>query len=43
MKIGDIIKNYRKENNLTLREFAKKCGLSYTYIFALEKDKDTRR
>lgn len=42
MKIGDIIKNYRKENNLTLREFAKKCDLSYTYIFALEKDKDTR-
>ena len=42
MTIGDIIKNYRKENNLTLREFAKKCDLSYTYIFALEKDKDTR-
>lgn len=42
MFLGDIIKKYRKENNLSQRDFAKKCNLSYTYISALEKNKDYR-
>ena len=32
MDIGDIIMDYLKEHNLSAREFARKCGLSNTYI-----------
>lgn len=42
MLLGDIIYKYRTENDLSLRAFANKCGLSYTYISMLEKNKDYR-
>lgn len=42
MYLGDIIKQYRTENQLSLRDFAKNSNLSYTYISALEKNKDYR-
>ena len=42
MFLGEIIKKYRKKNNLSLRAFASKCGLSYTYISMLEKNIDYR-
>lgn len=42
MFLGDIIKKYRVENGISQRDFAKKCDLSYTYISALEKNKDYR-
>lgn len=42
MFLGDVIKEYRKQNDLSLRGFANKCGLSYTYISMLEKNKDYR-
>ena len=42
MFLGEVIKKYRKEHNLSLRAFAKKCGLSYTYISMLEKNTDYR-
>ena len=42
MLLGDIIKQYRKANHLSQRDFAKKCNLSHTYISALEKKIDTR-
>lgn len=42
MKLGEIIKKYREENNLSLREFAEKCGLSHAYIAKLEEGKDPR-
>ena len=42
MILGDLIKEYRIQNNLSLRDFAKKCGLSHTYISALEKNIDYR-
>lgn len=42
MFLGDIILKYRKDNQLSQREFAKKCGLSHTYIAALEKNIDIR-
>ena len=42
MILGDLIKEYRIENSLSLRDFAKKCGLSHTYISALEKNIDPR-
>lgn len=42
MLLGDIIKQYRSEHNLSQRDFAKKCELSHTYIAALEKKIDSR-
>ncbi len=40
--LGNIIKKYRLDNDLSLREFSKKCGLSHTYIDKLEKGVDPR-
>ncbi len=42
MFLGDLIKEYRSINKLSLRDFAKQCGLSHTYISALEKNIDPR-
>lgn len=42
MFLGEVIKKYREEHNLSLRAFASKCGLSYTYISMLEKNMDYR-
>lgn len=42
MFLGDLIKKYRDEHSISQRDFAKKSGLSYTYISALEKNKDYR-
>lgn len=37
MTLGDYIAIYRKKENLSQREFAKKCGLSNSYISMLER------
>lgn len=42
MILGDLIKQYRNNKGLSLRDFAKQCGLSHTYISALEKNIDSR-
>lgn len=42
MFLGDVIKKYRNLHQMSLRSFASKCGLSYTYISMLEKNKDYR-
>lgn len=42
MILGDLIKEYRLNNKMSLREFAQRCGLSHTYISALEKNIDPR-
>lgn len=42
MELGKIIKNYRTEHDLSLRDFSKRCDLSYTYISMLEKGSDYR-
>lgn len=42
MFLGEVIKKYREEHDLSLRAFANRCGLSYTYISMLEKNKDYR-
>lgn len=42
MILGDLIKEYRTNNKMSLRDFAQRCGLSHTYISALEKNIDTR-
>lgn len=36
MTLGEIIKKYREENDMSQREFAKICGLSNSYISQLE-------
>ena len=40
--LGSIIKNFRDTNNLSLREFSRKCNLSHTDIDKLEKGVDPR-
>jgi transcriptional regulator with XRE-family HTH domain len=42
MKIGELIKKYRSENNMSLRDFAKKCGTSHSYIAMLEYGKNSK-
>lgn len=42
MTIGDVIKEFRKLNNLSLEEFGKMAGLSRSYISMLENNKDPR-
>ena len=37
MKIGNVIKEYRITHDLSMQEFAAKCGLSKGYISMLEK------
>lgn len=37
MYIGEIIKNYRTENNISQRAFAERTSLSPSYINTLEK------
>jgi HTH-type transcriptional regulator/antitoxin HipB len=41
--IGQIIKQKRKENGLTLEEAAAVCGVSYAFLSALENGKETVR
>jgi len=42
MTIGEIIREYRTINNLSMEEFALKCGLSKGYISMLENNKNPR-
>ena len=37
MKLSDILKQYREENSISQREFAKRCELSHSLISILEK------
>lgn len=39
MTLPNLVKTYRKQNNLTMQEFADRCGLSKAYISMLEKGK----
>lgn len=42
MYLGDLIKEFRTIHKMSLRDFAQRCGLSHTYISALEKNIDPR-
>lgn len=42
MTLGDIVKNYRLENNYSMDDFSKISGLSKGYISMLEKNKNPR-
>ena len=37
MKIGEIVKRYREEHGLSMRQFAKLAGLSHAYIPLIER------
>ena len=39
MKLGEIIKKFRYDNDMTMQDFADKSGLSKGYISMLEKNK----
>lgn len=38
MKLSEIIRKYRQANGLSQREFAKRCGLSNSYISFIENE-----
>lgn len=38
MKLSEYIKNYRTEHDLSLRQFAERCGVSHAYIGFLENE-----
>ena len=40
MKLGQVIKRYREENNISMEDFSKASGISKGYISMLEKDKN---
>ena len=40
MTLGDFIKKYRNEHDLSQRQFANQCGLSNGYVSMLEKGKN---
>ena len=42
MTLGDLIKNYREENDLSQRDFAKMAGLSNSFISQLEMNKNSK-
>ena len=41
MRVGEIINKYLKDNDMSQRQFAKKCGLSNGYISMLIKNTNT--
>lgn len=42
MHLGEFIKKYRENNNLSMDDFAEKSGLSKAYISMLEKNERTK-
>lgn len=42
MTLGDVIKEFRELNTLSIEEFGKMSGLSKSYISMLENNKDPR-
>ena len=42
MTLGDLIKKYREENDLSMSDFAEKSGLSKAYVSLLEKNKNPK-
>lgn len=42
MRIGQIIKDYRESNNISVRAFAKKSKISPSYVSKLEADVDNK-
>ena len=42
MKLSELIIDYRKRMNISQREFSRRCDLSNTYIYFLEKENNPR-
>lgn len=42
MKLGEIIRQYRREKNMTLVDFSQKSGITNSYLSRLENDKNSR-
>lgn len=42
MTLKDFVINYRKEHNLSQRQFALQCGLSNGYISMIEREKNPK-
>ncbi|MBQ8507980.1 MAG: helix-turn-helix transcriptional regulator [Clostridia bacterium] len=42
MTLGEIVREYRQEHNLSQRDFAKMCQMSNAYISMLESNKNTK-
>lgn len=42
MKLSELIREYRANENISQREFSRKCDLSNTYISFLEKEKNPK-
>ena len=42
MTLGDIIKKYREQNNISMGDFANSCSLSKGYISMLENNINPR-
>ncbi|MBQ1569503.1 MAG: helix-turn-helix transcriptional regulator [Clostridiales bacterium] len=42
MTIGDVVKEFRKLNDLSLEEFGKMAGLSRAYVGMIENNRDPR-
>lgn len=42
MKLSDLIRDYRKQMNMSQREFSRKCELSNTYISFIENEKNPK-
>ena len=42
MKLGELVRKYRQDHSLTVREFAVKSGVSHGYIAMLENGKNSK-
>lgn len=42
MTLGEYLNNYLNEHNMSMREFAKRCGISHTYISYIINGKTSR-
>ena len=42
MKLGEIIRQYRQRNRISMGDFAKSAGLSKPYVSMLEADKNSK-
>lgn len=42
MSLGEVVREYRKSQGLSLREFGQLCGISHAYISDIENGSDRR-
>lgn len=42
MTLGDLVRSYRQDHQMTMQEFADQCGLSKAYISMLERNRNPK-